>query len=219
MAVTNGSVVYEVPKFTIRDFENMPKETLNLNSNMMNAAVTQRPMFTPVIIPGYLTHNVLQIEVSRATSGSNAFTAQAAIYSFVNSTQIGLIGTLQNVFSNTDTGSISGIRRLQMTGWETAATNLTPGHYVMMLYFSATATASANYSIRGALTANPPVGVIGGGTDAVTTATSALATTVGFGAFKGRYTTTTASPPSTVDFAHVQGWTTWANPYIFLGLT
>jgi hypothetical protein len=181
--------------------------------------LTQRPIFFPVTIPGNLTQNVMQIEVSRATSGSNAFTAQAALYTFNNSTQIGVLATLQNVFSHTATASISGIRRLQLTGWEAAGTALTPGHYMMMLYFSAANTASMNYSLRGMVTANLPAGIVGGGTDQATTATSALVSTVGFGAFRGVYSTTTASPPATVNFTQVSQWTTGINPYVYLGRT
>jgi hypothetical protein len=201
--------------FSIPYFEVFPRVSLSNVSNMTATLITQRPILIPFQLIGSLTHNFMDIEVSRATSGSNAFTMQAAIYTFVNSTQISRLASLQNVFSNTDTANISGIRRIRLTGWETVGTTLTPGQYVMMLYNSATATASMNYSYRGGMTASPDVGVIGGGTDVLTTATSAMSNG-GFRLWHGLWSTTTASPPGSIALSDVSQHTRGLPIYFYM---
>ena len=205
--------------YSINQFENIPYVTMTNLSNMTATRFTQCPHFYPFELGGSLTHNFLAFEASRATSGSNAFTMQAALYTMANSTQLSRLASLQNVFSNTATASISGIRRFHLTGWETAGTNLTPGQYVLMIMNSGTATASMNYSYRGGLTAVPPVGVILGGTDQVQTATTYLSNAAGWRNFWGNYTTTTASPPATVAKSHIQNWTSGNNLYFYMGRT
>ena len=177
-------------------------------TNVTNmTAVSQRPIFVPFRLEGNITFNNIALEVSRATSGSNLFTVNAAIYTYVNSTQISRLASLQNTFSNTATASISGVRQIRLTGLETAGTNLTPGNYVMMLYFSASAgTASMNYSLRGGYTVGPPVGNIFPGANSQITATSQLSS-VYLNQFQGRYTATTGSPPNSVNLTQVQGHT------------
>jgi hypothetical protein len=199
-------------------FEVFPKVSISNVSNMTLTLLTQRPILIPFQLFGSLTHNHLDIEVSRATSGSNAFTMQAAIYTYVNSTQISRLATLQNVFSNTDTGSISGIRRIRLTGFEAAGSTLSPGEYVMMLYASAGATASMNYSYRGGITASPDVGVIGGGTNVVTTATSAMSNG-GFRKWHGLWSTTTASPPASLALSDISQHTRGVPIYFYMGRT
>jgi hypothetical protein len=201
--------------FSIPYFEVFPRVSLSNVSNMTATLITQRPILIPFQLIGSLTHNFMDIEVSRATTGSNAFTMQAAIYTFVNSTQISRLASLQNVFSNTDTANISGIRRIRLTGWEAAGTTLTPGQYVMMLYNSATATASMNYSYRGGITASPDVGVIGGGTDVITTATSAMSNG-GFRLWHGLWSTTTASPPGNIALSDVSQHTRGLPIYFYM---
>lgn len=202
--------------YSILSFENIEKEMTANVSNMTLTLLTQRPIFLPFELGGSLTHNFVEIEVSRATNGSNAFTMQAAIYSLANTTQLSRIATLQNVFSNTATASVSGIRRIRLTGFETVGSTLSPGQYVMMLYASATATASMNYSYRGAVTVAPNVGIIGAGTDVVTTATSAMVSDY-WRAFSGIYSTTTASPPATVGYTQISGHTRAPSIYFALG--
>jgi hypothetical protein len=204
--------------FSIPYFEVFPRVSLSNVSNMTATLITQRPILIPFQLIGSLTHNFMDIEVSRATSGSNAFTMQAAIYTFVNSTQISRLASLQNVFSNTNTADISGVRRIRLTGWEAAGTTLTPGQYVMMLYNSATATASMNYSYRGGMTASPDVGVIGGGTDVVTTATSAMSNG-GFRLWHGLWSTTTASPPVSIALSNVSQHTRGLPIYFYMAST
>lgn len=204
--------------YSLMDYANIDRASLNLITNMTATGVTQRPLFIPFELGGSLTHNVMHVDVSRATSGSNAFTMQAAIYTLANSTQLSRLASLQNVFSNTATASVSGNRLFRLTGFETVGSTLTPGQYVMMLYASATATASMNYSWRGGATVNPPVGLIGAGTDQVTTATSGLSR-IGWRQFHGRYTATTASPPSTVGLSEVQQWSSGNYIYFHLGRT
>jgi hypothetical protein len=115
------------------------------------------------------------------------------------------MGSLQNVFSHTDTGSISGVRLIRLLDMQAAATTLAPGDYVMMLYASAANTASMNYSWMGGLTANPILGMLGSGTDQRTTANSSIAL---FHPFYGAFNATTASPPATVGTVSLQRWTT-----------
>jgi len=170
-------------------------------------AISQVPIFVPFVLPGSLTWNNGAIEVSRATSGSNLFTARFGIYTFVNSTQISLLGSLENTYSATNTGSISGIRRILFTGAPTQITNLTPGLYVMGMYFSASAgTASMNYSLRGGQTVGPPVGAILPGNDQNITATSQLST-MPIAKFLGRYSTTSNGLPNSVALSQIQQWT------------
>lgn len=204
--------------FSIGYFEVFPRVSLSNVSNMTATLLTQRPIFIPFQLIGSLTHNFMDIEVSRATTGSNAFTMQAAIYTFVNSTQISRLASLQNVFSNTATASISGIRRIRLTGFEAAGSTLSPGQYVMMLYASAAATASMNYSYRGGITASPNVGIIGGGTNVVTTATSAMSND-GFRMWHGLWSTTTASPPVSVALSNVSQHTRGLPIYFYMGRT
>lgn len=204
--------------FSYVSFENFYKIMTANVSNMTVTGLTQRPIFIPFQLPGSLTHNMMEIEVSRATSGSNAFTMQAAIYTFVNRTQISRLASLQNVFSNTDTASISGIRRIRLTGFEAAGTTLSPGQYVMMLYASAANTASMNYSYRGGVTVAPDVGVIGGGTNVVTTATSAMSNG-GYRIFAGVWSTTTASPPASIGLSNVSQHTRGVPIYFYMAST
>lgn len=204
--------------YSLYDYQNIDRISLNNITNMTATGVTQRPLFVPFELGGSLTQNAMHVQVSRAASGSNAFTLQAALYTFVNSTSLARLASLQNVFSNSDTASVSGVRLIRLTGWENAGTALTPGQYVMMLYASATATKSMNYSWMGGATVNPPVGMIGGGTNAVSTATTALSN-IGWRGFQGRYTTTTASPPAGVAFNAVQQWTSGNVIYFHMGRT
>jgi hypothetical protein len=204
--------------YSLFSAENFDRVTISNVSNMTLTILTQRPIFVPFELGGSLTHNIMEIEVSRATSGSNAFTMQAAIYTMANTTQLSSIATLQNVFSNTATASISGIRRIRLTGFQAAGSTLSPGQYVMMLYASAAATASMNYSYRGGQTAAPDVGLIQPGTDQVTTATSDMSMG-GYKAFYGLYSTTTASPPSTVAYTQISQHTRGVPIWFWLGRT
>jgi len=199
------------------DFDNLGGRIFLSNITNMTA-ISQRPYFIPFYLPGNITYNRIALEVSRATSGSNLFTAHAAIYTFVNNTQISRLASLSNSFSNTATASISGVRRLHLTGMEAAGSSLTPGNYVMMLYFSAAATASMNYSLRGGQTASLPVGNIFAGANSNVTATSQLST-MPLRHFMGRYTATTASPPASINLTQVQQFTSGAPVYFYIHST
>ncbi len=191
--------------YALQDFANISWRGFITNVTNMTA-ISQRPIFVPFVLPGSLTWNQGVIEVSRATSGSNLFTMQAALYSFVNSTQISRIGSLQNTFSNSATASVSGIRRILWTGMGAAGTTLDPGHYVLGFNFSAANTASMNYSLRGGQTVGPPVGNIAAGANSALTATSAFSS-LAFARFQGRYTATTSDMPGSIAFSQVQHWT------------
>lgn len=204
--------------FALKDFALLDRAYMLAITNMTATGVTQRPIFVPFVLPGSLTWNRGDIEVSRATSGSNLFTADFGIYSYVNSTQISLMGSLQNTYSGTNTGSQSGIRRILFTGMGAGATALTPGVYVMGMKFSASAgTASMNYSLRGA-TLGPPVGNIFPGANSYVTATSQLSS-MPLARFLGRYTATSANLPNTVGFNQVEHWTSMYRVYFHLEST
>jgi hypothetical protein len=200
---------------TLYDFANLSWRDFITNVTNMTA-LSQRPIFVPFYLPGYLTWNVGAIEVSRATAGSNLFTAQFGIYTFANSTQISLLDSWENTYSHTNTGSVSGVRRINFTGVG-GASALTPGLYVLGMYFSASAgTASMNYSLRGAQTVGPPVGVINPGDDtAVLTATNQLSS-IPMQYFLGRYTNTSAGLPSSVARSQVQQFTSGYQIYFHL---
>ncbi len=204
--------------FEIKDFALLDRAYMLAITNMTATGVTQRPIFVPFVLPGSLTWNRGDIEVSRATSGSNLFTADFGIYSYVNSTQLSLMGSLRNTYSGTATGSQSGIRRILFTGMGVGATALTPGQYVMGMKFSASAgTASMNYSLRGA-SLGPPAGNILPGANSYITATSQLSS-MPLARFLGRYTATSDNLPNTVGFNQVQHWTSMYRVYFHLEST
>lgn len=201
---------------SLRDFANMSRVFITNLTNI--TAISQRPVFAPFYLNGALTWNRALIEMSRSTSGSNNFTIQMGLYTFVNETQISRLASLQNTFSASNTASISGVRMFALNGIEDAGTTLNPGIYVMGLYFSAANTASMNYSLRGAQTVGPPVGLIASGSDNNSTATSQLSS-INLQRFLGRYTATTAAMPGSVAFSHLQHWTSMAPPYFILQST
>lgn len=203
--------------FELKDFALLDRAYMIAITNMTATGVTQRPIFIPFVLPGSLTWNRGDIEVSRATSGSNLFTADFGIYSYVNSNQISLIASSRNTYSGTNTGSQSGIRRILFSIGGNA-TALTPGQYVMGMKFSASAgTASMNYSLRGA-SLGPPAGNIFPGQNSYVTATSQLSS-MPLARFLGRYTATSADLPGSVSFNQVQHWTSMYRVYFHLEST
>lgn len=202
--------------FTLQDYALLDRAYMLAVTNM--TAISQRPIFIPFVLPGSLTWNRGDIEVSRSTSGSNLFTADFGIYSYVNSTQLSLMGSLRNTYSGTATASQSGIRRILFTGMDAGATALTPGQYVMGMMFSASAgTASMNYSLRGA-TLGPPAGNVFPGANSYATATSQLSS-MPLARFLGRYTATSGNLPNTVGFNQVQQWSSMYRVYFHLEST
>jgi hypothetical protein len=99
------------------------------------------------------------------------------------------------------------VRRFELTGFESQITTLKPGAYVMAMYFSAANTASMNYSIRGGDLPANAAGVVSAGADKNFTATSQLSSIPAFGYMLGMYTTTTGSPPASVNYTQVSAWT------------
>jgi hypothetical protein len=191
LGVSNGSIVVSGGP-NLQYFELDDVQGMGLMTNL--PAINTTPIFVPFILKGNLTNSSMFLQVSRATSGSNAFTVQAAIYSYVNATSISRLGSLQNVFSGGSTASMSGIRYLALSGWEAGVTAMTPGPYVLGLNFSAGATASMNYSLFGGQTVSAPVGFISGGTDQNATAPG----TLGVINLWGRYTANSAAMPANV---------------------
>jgi hypothetical protein len=139
-------------------------------SNLTNITGIDRiPFYNPVYFDGTVTVARVQFEMSRSTTGSNAFSVSMGLFSYNNSTQIGLISSFAGNYSNTATVSVSGIRRFDVTLANTFS--LAPGNYVMGMMFSQLASASMNYSLRG-FSGAAQVGGLLNGTDAYVTATS-----------------------------------------------
>ncbi len=203
------------PSMTLSAYENIPYGA-GLGNVTALTGVTAKALYVPFRVEGHVSFNTLALEVSRQTSGSNLFTVHAAIYTYVDATQLRLLGSASNSYSNTATASVSGTRQLLITGFETAATSLTPGMYNLMLYFSAANTLSMNYHLRGATTVGQQ-GLIGPGANNVTTATGTLSSLPYRGVqFMGRYSVTTVSPLATVSATHVQQWSSGVAPYFRL---
>jgi hypothetical protein len=162
-------------------------------------ALTQRPLLFPFECGGNLTGGELHWRMSRATSGSNHFTMHLGVYSHVNATQLSLFGSTSAAYSNTATASISGVRQFEM-GVGTGLSTLSQGQWVLGVIFSATATASMNYSLMGASTLNPGLGRIDQGSDQYVTYTSHFEQP-----FWGRYSTTTGALPGSIAQSAVIG--------------
>lgn len=174
-------------------------------SNQTNiTAINGTPIFQPFYVDGVLTVSRLNWEMSRSTSGSNHFTVLAGIYSYVNATQISLLGSASGSFSNTATASVSGLRRFAVSGFDVST--LEPGGYVLGMIFTATATASMNYSLRGGLTNQLPVGAVNPGADSYNTATS-----YNWFPFFGRLTGASTAMPVSVADSQVRGQFTGAS--------
>lgn len=169
------------------------------------SALTQRPIFTPFMVPGNLTADELMFPVSRAATGSNHFTIHVGLYSYANSTSINLINSSSASYSATSTAAGSGLRMLEFPMGANMST-MTPGNYVLGVIFSNTATASMNYSMMGHSTANPVIGGIHAGADTYWTHTSH-----GQMPMWGRYTTTTGALPSAVGASNLIGALTGAS--------
>ena len=172
-----------------------PKGNANLTSLTNLTGLSMRPFFVPIVMDGNITVRSLGLNVSRSATGSNLFTVQYGIYTYVNSTQISAIATAQDVFSGTATVSQSGARMLWLTniGTHANASTMTPGNYVLGFFFSTSGgTASMNYFIRGAYmssASNFLMGQIFPGTNQYSTNTSQGAIPM-----FGRYSTTHAAP-------------------------
>lgn len=171
-----------------------------LISNLSATGLTRRPIFLPFQVEGALTADEIHWMMSRAATGVNSFTMNIGIYTYSNSTKINLVGSTQNVFVNSDTGSQNGVRLFE-ANMGTGLSQLTPGQYVLALAFSANgdSTSAFNYSLIGGATANPP------GETKVLAGSNSYATYTSHQAmlFFGRYTATSAVIPATVGLAEV----------------
>lgn len=167
--------------------------------------VSLQEMLFPFHIDGTLTASELMWQMSRSTSGSNLFSVHMGIYTFVNSTQISLLGSNSHSFSATATASVSGIRQFEISCGTNFST-LAPGDYVLGMMFSAAATASMNYSLMGNSVANPAVGVVLPGADQYSTAVSHQ-----YIPFWGRYATNSAALRDSIGASQVIGGFTGAS--------
>ena len=168
-------------------------------SNLTNVtAISNVPFFIPIRFDGNMTLSRINFEMSRSTSGSNLFTVTAGIYSYVNDTQLTLIASATESYSNTATASVSGIRRFAVDGFDVST--FTAGGYVYGMKFNAGAnTASMNYSIRGHSGA-VQLGAVVGGADQYNTATS-----YNIFPFFGRLSNTSGAMPDSVGDSQVRG--------------
>jgi hypothetical protein len=179
-------------------------------------SMNTRPFFVPFIVPGNLTVRSLFLQMSRSVSnGSNAFTVQAALYSYANETSVNMLGSLQNIFSNASTASVNSVRYFALSGFNSSATALTPGAYVLGLNFSAANTLSMNYQLYGEVTLSTPVGYVLPGTDQWGNNTSLSPMN-----FLGRYTAGSnglpAAVPHSAIIAGFTGTSTPLSPYFAL---
>lgn len=179
-----------------------PQVIRNTFSNVtLISAITSRPFFIPYFHDaGDLTISRVNWQMSRSTTGQNLFSVYFGIYTYVNDTQISLLGSKVAVFSNSATASVSGIRRFALSGLPAAISTMTPGGYVIGWKFDAAATQSANYWLAGGNTGVPVIGGVLEGTDSYNTATS-----YNFAPFYGRYTANSADLPGSVADSQVIG--------------
>lgn len=175
----------------------------NLITNV--TALTQRPIFIPINIPGQLSADEMMWAMSRSTSGSNNFTLHIGVYTMANGTSMNLLYSSSASYSASVTASISGIRIVEFP-LGSQMSSLTQGQYVLGAIFSATATASMNYSLMGHSTANPAVGGMHTGGNTFFTHTSHHILPMW-----GRYSTTTGALPSAVAANGVIGFPTGAS--------
>lgn len=176
-------------------------------------ALSQRPIFVPFQVMGDLTANELMWKMSRSTNSSNNFTVHLGVYSYVNSTQISLLGSNSHSYSNTATASITGVRMFEVS-LGTNFSTFSAGQYIAAFIFSNTASASANYSLMGGTTLNPHVGGIHPGADTYVTHTSHQPVPM-----HGRYTTTSGALPASVGASQIIGQLTGASMAIPMGFT
>jgi hypothetical protein len=120
--------------------------------------INTQPLFFPFSVGGELTAGEIHWTMSRINTVSNlAFSVQAGIYTFANSTSINLISSTQGVFSATDGASFAGIRAYEVRN---PYSTLSPGAYVLGMNFSASVTGSAHYSMMGGNTASAARGTL-----------------------------------------------------------
>ena len=167
-------------------------------SNLTNITALDRvPFFIPFFVGGTLTVSRGNWEMSRSTSGSNAFSVTMGVFTYNNSTQLGLLTSFSGNFSNTATASVSGIRRFAILASQSFS--LSPGGYVFGMMFSQANSASMNYSIRG-YSGAVQAGAVVEGTDQYNTATS-----YNIFPFYGRLSATSAAFPESVGDSQVRG--------------
>jgi hypothetical protein len=177
-------------------------------------AIDRRAFFVPFENIGDLTVHEVMWPMSRSTNSSNAFTVQAGIFSYVNSSQLSLISSQQDVYSHTATASITGIRLFEVIFTNTFS--IPPGQYALGMWFSANGgnTASMNYSLMGGTTSNMYSNIIHPGTDQYMTHT-----THGAIPMFGRHSVTSASMPTSIGQSQIHGAFTGASMPIPMAFT
>lgn len=205
-----GTVTFVGPFSTFINYSaNFPIHLATKNNISNITALNSRPYFVYFPVAAPLAFNRVQWEMSRSTSGSNAFSVQIALYSVSSSGAIVLMTSTSTVFSNTDTAGVSGIRGFRMAF---ANTTLRPGGYVLGFNFNAANTASMNYSIRGAATTGNPAGMVSEGTNS----TFAAASGGNVYPFVGIATATMTTWPNTVSFSSLSRGTLGGFPFVAL---
>lgn len=134
-------------------------------------ALSKAAVLFPINIHGTMSVQECMFPLSKVTSNQDAqFTVQWGLYSYSNSTRIDLISSTQNPFSVVS--SFVAARSVRQWELEFNGTyvSLTPGQYVVGMWFSANgdSTSAMNLSMMGAATGNPVLSVIHAGTNSST---------------------------------------------------
>lgn len=182
----------------------VPPYAINSHANLTNlTGIDKRIIFLPFSNIGNLSCHEVMFPLSKVTSNQDAvFTIQAGIFSYSNSSRLDLVSSTQNAYSVVS--SVVDARSIRL--WEVIFSNtyvsLTPGQYVLGMWFSMNAGASSgmNFSMMGGLTANPYTGVVHPGTNATFNHTTHQAMP-----FFGRHSVTTGGLPSSMAATNIIG--------------
>jgi hypothetical protein len=163
----------------------------------------------------YQLNGIKSVEyiASRTAGTSLNMTHGFGIYSFGNSTSLGLVASTTNGVSLTTSAQFSGLRGYQITGLDTVT--LSPGLYVGALYFSGSnnSTEVANLQLLGAQSFVALVGYVLNGTNS----TAATASTNHMFPMNGVYSATSGGFPSNIGRTDIYGQgnaTVNAVPYV-----
>lgn len=162
-------------------------------------AVDKTPFYFPTEVDGKITLNKILFPMSKITQAtSDAFSVHFGVYTISNGTRMDLLGSASDVFSGSNTASLSNKRWFCLTspGTVAAISTLSEGNYIYGMYFSVAGgnTASMHYSIMGVQTQIQDFpGIVFPGSDQQSTNVS-----VPYLPFYGRHSVTLAGLPSSV---------------------
>ena len=123
----------------IAAWQNMPRADLNTTPGLLTS-ISNRGFYWPEVIPGNLTLNTVGVLIAHptgATATPQNCSVDLAVYSYVNSTSLGLMQSVREtyLYSTASSASWSSARHLIMTSPSTATaiSNLGAGAYVFGL--------------------------------------------------------------------------------------